>query len=195
VNRSLVSFVLYLFLLLPASAADNSVLLAEAEQLQLQQNFDMALSKYKEAIDRKPSDAQAYFGMGICYLNMKDLKKAGQALREACHYNPTNKDYAKYLSHILSEQSAPFERSADQKILVSDYAGAIEDIKSALLIQDDRNLRIRLGFLLQRLGRLKEAEDEFRKSNYTPEKKPVLQVDDFPPLTLHQHCHPAYSLV
>jgi len=92
--RATLSPVLLSFFLYPFAAAQDNLTenLTTAWKFFNAGNYEKALPYFEKAVKQDPKNADAYFYIGVCNVNLGRNKEAVEAYKQAIRFNP---DYAK----------------------------------------------------------------------------------------------------
>ena len=107
-----------------------------------------AVAMYKKAIALQPNDVNAHYNLGVSYGEMRDYVSAIREYREAKRLDPSRLDVRQNLGSALMH---------------SDPGAAITELRELAALAPDYPVCHRcLGSALSRVGRMQEAEKEFR---------------------------------
>jgi Flp pilus assembly protein TadD len=107
--------------------------------------FSEAADLYREAVRLQPKDADAWYGMGICFEHL-----AENTARMMAHQAPDSPYYHRLIGEFLLREGNEL-----------DAAQAFRQALTASHGDDDLGLRAALGFTLARLGQSAESERDF----------------------------------
>jgi tetratricopeptide (TPR) repeat protein len=111
-------------------------------------DYQGAITMYKKAIALKPDDALAHYNLGVVYGEKEDYIAAIREYREAKRLDPTRLDVRQNLGSALMH---------------TDPGAAITEFRELAALAPDYPMCHRcLGGALSRVGRVQEAEKEFR---------------------------------
>jgi arylsulfatase A-like enzyme/Tfp pilus assembly protein PilF len=110
-----------------------------------------AVELFREAIAFAPNDTQAWYNLAAAFQEAGDLKRAGEAVREALRRDAKNSDAHNVLGIIHSAEGHPML--------------ALDEFQKAASI-DPRNARIQnnIGNASRSIGRADEAEAAYRRA-------------------------------
>jgi tetratricopeptide (TPR) repeat protein len=108
-------------------------------------SFDGAAEVYRRAVALHPRDANAWYGMGICFEHL-----AENTTQKLSQMDPQSSYYRELTGEFLLRQGA--EIDAEQA-----FRQALTEVRGG----HDLDLRAALGFSLLRLGQFRQAESEF----------------------------------
>ena len=121
-----------------------------------------AIAMYKKAILLKPNEALAHYNLGVVYGETEDFISAIREYREAKRLDPNRLDVRQNLGSALMH---------------TDPAAAITEMQELVAIAPDYPIcHICLGGALSRVGRVQEAEKEFRIAMETDPANPAAHV-------------------
>ena len=121
-----------------------------------------AVAMYKKAIALQPNDVNAHYNLGVSYGEMQDYIPAIREYREAKRLDPTRLDVRQNLGSALMQ---------------TDPAAAIAEMRELVALAPDYPICHRcLGGALSRVGRVQEAEKEFRIAMSADPADPVVHV-------------------
>ncbi len=121
-----------------------------------------AIAMYKKAVVLKPNDALAHYNLGVVYGETEDYISAIREYREAKRLDPNRLDVRQNLGSALMH---------------TDPAAAITEMQELVAIAPDYPIcHICLGGALSRVGRVQEAEKEFRIAMETDPANPAAHV-------------------
>jgi tetratricopeptide (TPR) repeat protein len=107
-----------------------------------------AIALYKKALALQPNDANTHYNLGVSYGETEDYISAIREYREAKRLDPTRLDVRQNLGSALMH---------------TDPAAAITEMRELVALAPDYPVCHRcLGSALYSVGRLQEAEKEFR---------------------------------
>ena len=110
--------------------------------------FKEALTYFREAVEASPDDAQAWFGLGNCYIGLEQPAEAIAAYREVIRTDPGNAN-AYYNLGVYYRQ-------------LGRYESAVTTFEEALAVAPDHiPSRFEMGEALHRMGRSQEAKQAF----------------------------------
>jgi tetratricopeptide (TPR) repeat protein len=124
-------------------------------------NFQESINDLTALITRLPEEADLYSERGVSYYHLKDYKTALLDMDKAVELQPEN----------------PYRYSSRAYIKAYlDVDGAILDYEKATQLDPQDEIAYNnLGLLLERRGKLKQAQQKFKRSNnligYNPEKR------------------------
>lgn len=113
-------------------------------QLSVNGEFDKALEFYREATEKDPKDAQAWYGLGSCYIGLGDAQNAVATYQRAIVQNPDDPRIHYHLGKYYTKEKRWSEAIA-----------AYED--SLRIDPDDAEVYHWLGIVQARLGLLDSA--------------------------------------
>lgn len=123
--------------------------------------FNLSINDLNIVINKLPDEATLYSERGVSYYHLKDFKTALRDLDIAVSLEP-NKSY-RYSSRAYIRAHV-------------DVEGAIKDYEKAIDLDPKDEIALNnLGLLQENVGRIKEAQKNFKRSNeiigYNPEKR------------------------
>jgi protein O-GlcNAc transferase len=162
----------------------NASLLADAQAALDRKDFDAAIAKYREYLEKKPDDALAHFQLGYAYTALQRSADAKTEYEKAVSLKPDMSEAQLNLGITLLDSDpnaaiAPLQKAAEllpeqarPKFLLAlalersgKPARAIEQYQaSEKLDGQDFNTRFALGRLLLDSQRAADAEREFREA-------------------------------
>ena len=128
----------------------------EGRRLAEQNRFGIAIENYRIAIEKDPGYASAWGNMGVLLKEQKRLQEAEKAFREAIRLDPQDGYSTFYLGVLLSEKK-PRQGQPEQEGM--DEAACREALRAN---PGEVSALNRLGTLLEKQGRVKEAEEAFK---------------------------------
>jgi tetratricopeptide (TPR) repeat protein len=121
-----------------------------------------AVVMYKKAIALKPNDALAHYNLGVVYGEKQDYISAIREYREAKRLDPNRLDVRQNLGSALMH---------------TDPGAAITEMRELVAIAPDYPIcHVCLGGALSRVGRVQEAEKEFRIAMSADPGNPAVHV-------------------
>jgi tetratricopeptide (TPR) repeat protein len=103
-------------------------------------NYKSALSYFQEAVAARPEDAEAWFGLGSCYVGLDQEDDAIAAYQQVIRHDPQNANAYYHLGHYY--------------IQLERYGEAVDSMQQALARKADHiPARFELAFALGQLGR------------------------------------------
>ena len=119
-------------------------------QFSIQGEGKKALQYYREAAEKDPRDAAAWYGLGSCYVGLDRADDALKAYRQAILHNPRDA-----LAHYhLASYYGNIGRNED----------AITSYREVIHINPEfRQAYFRLGIVYTRIGRLEEGKEAFQQ--------------------------------
>ena len=126
-------------------------------------DYQRAIEMFKKAIALKPDDASAHYNLGVVYGEIEDYQSAIREYREAKRLDPTRLDVRQNLGSALMQ---------------ADPASAITELRELVALAPDYPICHRcLGSALYRVGRMQDAEKEFRVAMSTDPADPVVHLE------------------
>jgi tetratricopeptide (TPR) repeat protein len=121
--------------------------------------YDQALQKYQDALDKSPDSCDARVARGFVYSKKSDLKRAEQDFRGGIHCEPTNALTHAALGHtLLLQWSASVSRDPASPLLVEAKA---ESEKALEINPKFVTAGINVAYILYRQGKEEEALNQF----------------------------------
>jgi tetratricopeptide (TPR) repeat protein len=121
-----------------------------------------SIEMYKKAIALRPNDALAHYNLGVVYSEKEDYIAAIREYREAKRLDPTRLDVRQNLGAALMQ---------------TDPAAAITEMQELVAMAPDFPIcHLCLGGALSRVGRVQEAEKEFRIAMNADPGNPAVHV-------------------
>jgi tetratricopeptide (TPR) repeat protein len=138
---------------------------------------------YSKAIEISPNYAEAYFARGRCYYHYEEYKKAvkdiskaielkpndamnykfrGASYEELKEYEKALKDYEKWLA-LEPNDSIAYDSLGSAYTGLGEYEKAIESYNKSMKISPDSSTRYWRGMTYYKMGKIKEASDDFYK--------------------------------
>lgn len=125
-------------------------------------DYQGAIEMFKKAIAIKPDDVLAHYNLGVVYGEKEDYIAAIREYREAKRLDPSRLDVRQNLGSALMQ---------------SDPAAAITEMKELVAIAPDYPIcHLCLGGALSRVGRVQEAEREFRLAMTADPGNPAVHI-------------------
>jgi tetratricopeptide (TPR) repeat protein len=93
----------------------------DAEKAKVIEDWELALSSYKELLIQDPNNANAYYQIGQIYFNTGKLDEASKAIQVAAKLDPTNKWYLESLADIFMNQGNAKAATETFKLLVEKF--------------------------------------------------------------------------
>lgn len=154
-------------------------------EFSLQGKYQKALEYYKEAAEKSPDDAESWYGLGSCYVGLKQPSKAVKAFKVAIRTSPdkTRAHYylGKYYQSMGRYEEAIGSYQASLRIdrdfgpayigLAEIYSvqGRINDEKDAIeqlvrIHPDNAASHYNIGIAYGKLGRYQDAINAFKRA-------------------------------
>jgi len=89
--------------------------------------YDAAISKFQQALDKDPNYVEAMYGMGLAYMSKKEIEKAIEWLEKVIKLDPKN-DLAEEARWALTQHFFRLGREAQQQ---GNIQGAVEKFEKA----------------------------------------------------------------
>jgi Flp pilus assembly protein TadD/peroxiredoxin len=113
--------------------------------------LDQAAASFKQVVEAKPDDPEAYYNLGTLYLRKNDLAEAQRYLAQTVKLRPNYPEAWNNLGMIAGQQNHPEE--------------AIRNFKQSLAIRPDYAIAlVNLGNIYRRQGNFPEAAGLFNKA-------------------------------
>lgn len=130
--------------------------------------FQNSVNDFNAVIERLPEEATFYSERGVSYYHLKDYKTAMLDMDKAVELEPKNSYRYSSRAYIRA---------------YFDVDGAIEDYEQATILDPKDEIAYNnLGLLLEKRGKMKAAQEKFKKSNdiigYDPKKRELDSSDD-----------------
>jgi len=132
-----------------------------------QKIFDTALTNLKQATVIDPTNAAAFYNMGVIYKDMRKWPEAADAFTSAARLDTDNPALHYELGNALYEQSLPPEPVAHPEKLgnPAKIGEAQAEFTKALSLDPKLyKAHYRMGIALQAQDKLREADVEYRKA-------------------------------
>lgn len=108
-------------------------------------DYKSALSYFQEAVAARPEDAEAWFGLGSCYVGLDQEEDAIAAYHQVIRNDPQNANAFYHLGHYYLQ--------------LARFSEAVDTLQQALAIKADHiPARFEMAFALGQLGRAEEEK-------------------------------------
>ncbi len=136
---------------LPATAGGTQDLIEEQDLFLANRDYEKALLSYKEAVDKDPMDAQAYFQIGFCDANLGRYQEAIEAFKRAIQIEPNYPDAYLNLGSVYGR--------------VGRYQEALKAFDQAICIDPEfADAYGAMGWVYHRLGRGQEEAKAYEQA-------------------------------
>jgi tetratricopeptide (TPR) repeat protein len=151
----------------------------EAEDAAKERKFDVAVTKYQEAINLEPTDSYLHYAVSVALANAGKLAESEQAIDKAPQLKPGEKAYIDMKQQIAVRKENEKLRQAqnllnegDNFYKASDFANALKKYEEARPLIPDKNLPTVLAQIGRTYGKLNQADKAVASFNKAIEMAP-----------------------
>ena len=102
--------------------AELSSIMSDARRLYDERDYMGAVALYEKVLEKHPSFANAYYGMGMAFAREGNPRQAAEAFRKAQAYNPDDARYPSALRKIVADKF----NEANRLLRARDWESALE---------------------------------------------------------------------
>ncbi len=110
--------------------------LTEASRLSNSANFEGAKDLYEQIIKENPNFAEAYFSLGMVYINLNNLAEAAENFRKAIEMKPEEEKYHNVYQSIIKKHLS----EGNQLLKRRNYQAALEKFQQVICFNPDESM-------------------------------------------------------